>query len=184
VVPVAGARVAGPLAVTLLAVERTRDEAVCRLGFSALTTQDYVALSGLMYGEAEAMRRFQMRRRRHKDLFTGTLQFVWWGLAEPVRALRYAFLPKRRPAPADAPAASPTRPRETARLGLRSPGPDHDPFGTTANPTGPAPIRPAPAAAAGANDEGAGDWVRLMLEFENERRLSGGRADRRKPVAS
>ncbi|WP_197430471.1 hypothetical protein, partial [Methylobacterium sp. CCH5-D2] len=69
---------AGALPVVLGPVERVGDEAVCRLAFGALRTQDYVALSGLMYGDAAAMRRFQMRRRRHKDLFTGTLQFVWW----------------------------------------------------------------------------------------------------------
>lgn len=199
VVPVPGARRAGPLSVTLLGVERTRDEAICRLGFGALSTQDYVALSGLMYGEADAMRRFQLRRRRHKDLFTGTLQFVWWGLVEPVRALRYAFLPKPAPA-AEAPPKAQTRPSESPRLGLRPPNSNFDQFGTAPGsagpgpagsgptapgPTGPAPIRPAPAAAtANAHEAGAGDWVRLMLEFENERRLSGGRADRRKSVAS
>ncbi|AWN34410.1 UDP-forming cellulose synthase catalytic subunit [Methylobacterium radiodurans] len=177
VVPVAGARAAGALPVVLGPVDRMGDEAVCRLAFGALRAQDYVALSGLMYGDAEAMRRFQMRRRRHKDLFTGTLQFVWWGLVEPIRAVRYAFAGEpivSEAAPAEARVAPPTYDvPEPAAPEARPPLP---------NPA-PAPIPAARAAEpARAPAEAESDWVRLMLDFENDRALAG--QDRRRTGAA
>ena len=32
-----------------------------------------------------------MSRRKHKNLFAGTGQFLWWGVSEPVRAIAYAM---------------------------------------------------------------------------------------------
>ena len=184
VVPMAGARAAGPLPVTLEGIERDRDAVFARLGFGRLRPQDYVALAGLMYGDAEAMRRFQMRRRRHKDILTGTLQFIWWGLSEPVRALRYALSADARPAPAaatsdsspiyDAPEQAPTGTGLPEPL-LQAPAPRPAPV----EPQGPAMARaraqdssqtpPTAQAPARASD----DWVRMMLDYENERALSG-----------
>lgn len=174
VVPVAGARAAGALPVVLGPVERVGDEAVCRLAFGALRTQDYVALSGLMYGDAAAMRRFQMRRRRHKDLFTGTLQFVWWGLTEPVRALRYAL------------AGEPASAADTAPAAARVAAPAYDAPEPAAPGARPVPPSPAPAPVPAARPvetarlpaEAESDWVRLMLDFENDRALAG--QDRRR----
>lgn len=174
VVPVAGARAAGALPVVLGPVERVGDEAVCRLTFGALRTQDYVALSGLMYGDAAAMRRFQMRRRRHKDLFTGTLQFVWWGLTEPVRAVRYAL------------AGEPASAADAAPAAARVAAPAYDAPEPAAPGARPVPPSPAPAPVPAARPvetarlpaEAESDWVRLMLDFENDRALAG--QDRRR----
>lgn len=199
VVPVAGARPAGALPVTLERIDRTKDEAFARLSFGRLRPQDYVALAGLMYGDAEAMRRFQMRRRRHKDILTGTLQFIWWGLSEPFRAVRYAFAADARPAvaplidgtspiydapeqaptganlpepllapavPAHAFQAAPQAPRAPVPAEARSPVPAaQSPASTPANPSATPSTNP-PARA-------SNDWVRMMLDYENERALAG-----------
>ncbi|MEE7456074.1 cellulose synthase catalytic subunit (UDP-forming) [Methylorubrum populi] len=190
VVPVAGARAAGALPVTLEGIERDRDAVFARLSFGRLRPQDYVALAGLMYGDAEAMRRFQMRRRRHKDILTGTLQFIWWGLSEPVRALRYAFAADARPALAaatgetspiyDAPEQAPTgtglpepllyppaprpvaaEPREPAMSQAAAYAASSSPLPAQTPPPGQMPAR------------ASNDWVRMMLDYENERALSG-----------
>ncbi len=174
VVPVAGARAAGALPVVLGPVDRSGDEAVCRLAFGRLRAQDYVALSGLMYGDAEAMRRFQMRRRRHKDLFTGTLQFIWWGLVEPVRAVRYAL--------AGEPAAADTTPAAARVVQPSYDGPEPTDPAPEARPPlpnpAPAAVLAAPSEPTRAPAEAESDWVRLMLDFENDRAFAG--QDRRR----
>ncbi|WP_272913247.1 UDP-forming cellulose synthase catalytic subunit [Methylobacterium sp. SyP6R] len=196
VVPVAGARPAGALPVVLGPVTRSGADAVGRLAFGTLRPQDYVALAGLMYGDAEAMRRFQLRRRRHKDLFTGTLQFVWWGLAEPVRALRTAFAGEApRPVRVEAPETAPVY-DEPAPVAPPSPPVDL-PLAPRTRPTLPvrpriqADVQPQPHVAPQphvqaeartvpqAEPEAEGDWVRLMLDFENDRALAarGRRTD-------
>ncbi|GJE46035.1 hypothetical protein AEGHOMDF_5235 [Methylobacterium soli] len=184
VVPVQGARPAGALPITLERVTRTGDEALCHLSFGTLRPQDYTALAGLMYGDAEAMRRFQLRRRRHKDILSGTLQFCWWGLVEPLRALRYAFAGEARPA-AIAPAPAPVfdapepLPAGAALPGLPLDPPRHADAARVAEP-GRAVVVPAEAVAAEA--EASSDWVRLMLEFENERVLAAERGRRASTV--
>ncbi|OAS19554.1 UDP-forming cellulose synthase catalytic subunit [Methylobacterium platani] len=190
--PVAGARPAGALPVVLGPVTRTGTDAVCRLAFGALRPRDYVALAGLMYGDAEAMRRFQLRRRRHKDLFTGTLQFIWWGLAEPVRALRYGLAGEApRPVAVEAPAAAPVydesvpppAPVRPVELPLAAPQRPTMPVRPQAQgqvhaqshtPAQSHALSPAPAPAH-AEAEADGDWVRLMLDYENDRALAAGR---------
>lgn len=74
--------------------------------FGVMQPEDYFVLADLMYGDAEALSRFLARRRRHKNILVGTLQFVWWGLIEPIRAFAYmlkrvpvAALPEPAPAP-------------------------------------------------------------------------------------
>ncbi|MCJ2119383.1 UDP-forming cellulose synthase catalytic subunit [Methylobacterium sp. WL64] len=161
--PTAGARRPAPLPVHLEKATRDGRELVLRLSFGELAVRDYPALAGLMYGDAEAMRRFQLRRRRHKDIPTGTLQFAWWGLVEPFRALRY-LLASRRPRPVevgealvyDAPSGAASLP---------------------AVPSVPVPeagshAAPVPAAAKTADAESGDDWVRLMMDYENERTLA------------
>ncbi|SFV17515.1 cellulose synthase (UDP-forming) [Methylobacterium sp. 174MFSha1.1] len=74
------------------------------VAFAALAPAEYRTLAGLMYGDAGALRAFLKGRRRHRDLLTGTLRFLAWGVAEPVRAVSY--LGKRAPVqPAPAPSA-------------------------------------------------------------------------------
>ncbi len=167
VVPIKGSpRPTGLLPVTLDEVERSGDEAFCRLTFGRLRPQDYMTLAGLMYGDAEAMRRFQLRRRRHKDILTGTLQFIWWGLVEPLRALRYAFAADARPAVA--PVATGISPIYD--------GPDQAPTGAgfpepLLPPPGP-PARAATRETAREAEAPSSEWVRMMLDYENERTLA------------
>ncbi|AWN44930.1 cellulose synthase catalytic subunit (UDP-forming) [Methylobacterium terrae] len=75
----------------------------CRVALAPLATADYRTLAGLIYGDAGALRGFLDGRRRHRDLVTGTLRFLAWGVAEPVRALSY--LGKAAPPAVRAPAA-------------------------------------------------------------------------------
>ncbi|WP_048436246.1 UDP-forming cellulose synthase catalytic subunit [Methylobacterium platani] len=86
------------------------------VAFAPLAAADYGTVAGLMYGEAGALRGFLGQRRRHRDLVTGTLRFLAWGLAEPVRALSYLgkAAPPAPPAavapaipPGDSPALAP-----------------------------------------------------------------------------
>ena len=57
--------------------------------FEDLDPQGYFALADLMYGDSEAIPRFLATRRAHKDIFRGTMQFISWGLFEPLRSFAY-----------------------------------------------------------------------------------------------
>lgn len=161
--PAAGARRTAPLPVHVEDATRDGRDLVLRLSFGALAIRDYPALAGLMYGDAEAMRRFQLRRRRHKDIPTGTVQFVWWGLVEPFRALRY-LLASRRP-----------RPVEIGEAPVYDAPPETAPVPAVPAVPASAAVSPAaslPTAAKGVDSESGDDWVRLMMDYENERTLA------------
>ncbi|MCI4678431.1 UDP-forming cellulose synthase catalytic subunit [Rhodoblastus acidophilus] len=66
------------------------DEALVGAQFDDMRPRDYFALAELMYGDSDALPRFLRSRRSHKNLLAGSGQFIWWGLSEPVRAIRYA----------------------------------------------------------------------------------------------
>ncbi len=59
-------------------------------------------LAELIYGDVSALQAFLSGRRRPKDLLSGSLRFLAWGITEPVRAVTYA-LRDRGAAPAAAP---------------------------------------------------------------------------------
>ncbi len=62
----------------------------CRhIAFALSQPQDHLALADLMYGDATALERFQAARRKHKGIVAGTVQFLWWGVIEPLRAFAY-----------------------------------------------------------------------------------------------
>ncbi|NGM36712.1 UDP-forming cellulose synthase catalytic subunit [Methylobacterium sp. DB0501] len=83
----------------------------CVVALAPLATADYRTVAGLIYGDAGALRDFLGRRRRHRDLVTGSLRFLAWGLVEPVRALSYLGKAATPPLPApDAAAAMPAGP--------------------------------------------------------------------------
>ncbi len=137
-----------------------------RVNFGTLAIRDYPALAGLMYGDAEAMRRFQLRRRRHKDIPTGTLQFAWWGLVEPFRALRY-LLASRRPRPVEIEEAPIyDAPHDAAAAPAPAPVP------SVPAPAAPVAAPSLPATAKPTDIESGDDWVRLMMDYENERTLA------------
>jgi cellulose synthase (UDP-forming) len=117
--PIEGAKPTGPLPVSLASRHEVKGETICELRFGAFRPADYFAFAGLMYGDSDAMTRFQRRRRKHKGLLPGIAQYIWWGLSEPVRAFRYlgiALIRRRnrpaaiKPVPAQAIAAMPPEP--------------------------------------------------------------------------
>ncbi len=76
--------------------------------FETLEPEEYFVLADLMYGDSDALPRFLQSRRKHKNIFAGAGQFLWWGASEPFRAFRYAL--KARKPKADAGEAAPTQP--------------------------------------------------------------------------
>ncbi|WP_298952752.1 UDP-forming cellulose synthase catalytic subunit [uncultured Methylobacterium sp.] len=150
---------------------------VCELVFDGIGAREAAAHVELMYGDPGAMQRFLGRRHAHKDLFTGTAQFVWWGLAEPFRALSYAFKRRSEAAPAQAapakavpaaiaPAASAPVAAAPAARPVPVAAPFVEPAAAVATPVSPPPS--LPAAVATPRAEPPPDWIRLMLETENE----------------
>ncbi len=73
------------------------------VAFAPLAPAQYHTVAGLMYGDAGALRAFLAGRRRHRDLVTGSLRFLAWGIAEPARALSYVGRSRRSVLPAPAP---------------------------------------------------------------------------------
>ena len=63
--------------------------------FDSMSPREYYVLADLMYGDSDALGRFLATRRNHKNIFAGSLQFIIWGVTEPIRAIAYAF--KRAP---------------------------------------------------------------------------------------
>lgn len=60
--------------------------------FETLQPEEYFVLADLMYGDPDALPQFLASRRKHKSLWAGTAQFLWWGVIEPLRALSYLFI--------------------------------------------------------------------------------------------
>jgi cellulose synthase (UDP-forming) len=58
--------------------------------FEDLMSRDYYVLADLMYGDSEALPRFLLSRRKHKNVWAGTFEFLVWGVTEPVRAVAYS----------------------------------------------------------------------------------------------
>lgn len=61
--------------------------------FQDLKAEEYYVLADLMYADSDALPRFLASRRKHKNVFAGTWQFIFWGMVEPFRA--FAYLRKR-----------------------------------------------------------------------------------------
>lgn len=57
--------------------------------FEELKPDEYYVLADLMYADSEALPRFLRSRRKHKNVFAGTWQFMFWGFVEPFRAFAY-----------------------------------------------------------------------------------------------
>ncbi len=57
--------------------------------FDLMQAEEYFVLADLMYGDSDALPRFLESRRRHKSIWAGSGQFLWWGVVEPFRALAY-----------------------------------------------------------------------------------------------
>jgi cellulose synthase (UDP-forming) len=181
VVPIDGAPVQVPLPVEIGEITQSGDEVVVTLQFQPLDPKGYGALASLMYGDAGALLRFQQSRRRHKNILSGTLQLIWWGLVEPFRAASYAFkaghasTEEAATKAAKAPAVLP-KPEAKAPLLVQRPAPFTAPGDTPPTPPpGPSdnPLVVRQGSSRIPGSEAATDWVRLMLEFENDRLLEG-----------
>ena len=151
------------------------DEMVLNLQFQPLDPKGYGALAGLMYGDAGALLRFQQSRRRHKNILSGTLQLIWWGLVEPFRAASYAFKSGHASTAETVTKAGPVLPKQgvQAPLLVQQPAPFTAPADTQPTPPGPSdnPLVVRQGSSRIPGSEAATDWVRLMLEFENDRLL-------------
>jgi cellulose synthase (UDP-forming) len=94
--------------------------------FGEISAVEYYVLADLMYGEADAIKRFLMSRRKHKNLVVGTLTFMRWGITEPFRAFAYLLgaagnKPEGREFPSNVPAT--VWLRRLARIGKEAPSP-------------------------------------------------------------
>ncbi len=87
IVPVGGDARA-PLLLDLVHATPDEGTGTTALGFSfvAMTPGAYMTLADLMYGDPGAILRFQTSRRAHKNLLSGSWQFLKWGALEPPRA--------------------------------------------------------------------------------------------------
>jgi cellulose synthase (UDP-forming) len=79
------------------------DQIAYGLEFKDIQPKEYFVLADLMYADSDALPKFLMSRRKHKNVFAGTLRFMWWGFSEPARAVAYAF--KRPEKQSEPPAA-------------------------------------------------------------------------------
>ncbi|QGM47631.1 UDP-forming cellulose synthase catalytic subunit [Methylocystis heyeri] len=59
--------------------------------FDTMHPHEYFVLADLMYGDSDALPKFLESRRKHKSIWAGTGQFIWWGIVEPFRAVAYLF---------------------------------------------------------------------------------------------
>ena len=65
------------------------------MSFTLPDPASYRGLAELMYGDVAPLRAFLAGRRRHKNLLSGSLRFLAWGVTEPVRAASYAMRDRR-----------------------------------------------------------------------------------------
>ncbi len=82
--------------------------------FDEMQAEEYYVLADLMYGDSDALPHFLATRRKHKSIWAGTAQFMWWGVVEPFRA--FSYLMKRKPVEQAAPETAPTPEAATAWL--------------------------------------------------------------------
>jgi len=74
--------------------------------FDLMQPEEYFVLADLMYGDSEALPKFLEGRRAHKSLWAGTMQFLWWGMTEPLRAVTYLLKAQDAAEPQTAPTTS------------------------------------------------------------------------------
>lgn len=95
------------LPLALVHAGQANGEDVYGFEFTQMAPLEYYVLADLMYGDSDTLPRFLASRRKHKNVFAGSAQFIWWGLSEPLRA--FSYLRKKNPQtaePALAPPAS------------------------------------------------------------------------------
>ena len=118
VLPLDGEVPHAPLTLELVHATPDADGITYGFSFGQMGPTAYAALADLMYGDPGAMLRFQQKRRSHKNLLSGSLQFLYWGATEPLRALSYL---RRKAAVADIAAVPSSKTRSWSRRCPRSP---------------------------------------------------------------
>lgn len=78
-----------PLSIVFRHASTNSDETVYGFEFENMGAREYFVLADLMYADPDALPRFLASRRKHKNLLAGTVQFVAWGVLEPLRAFSY-----------------------------------------------------------------------------------------------
>jgi cellulose synthase (UDP-forming) len=101
-VPGRGGDRATPIRVVIRRVASDDHGQFIGMAFDQLTSDGYVAVADVMYGQAAVLDGFRERRRSGRSLFAGTLQFVAWGISQTGRALRLAATDTRATRPHDA----------------------------------------------------------------------------------
>ena len=98
-----------PVPVTIRRVAADGSGQFLGMEFRALTSAGYVAVADVMYGRAEVLDNFRERRRKGRSLFSGSLQFLTWGVSQTGRAVRVAATARRSsPPPTALPATGDT----------------------------------------------------------------------------
>jgi cellulose synthase (UDP-forming) len=159
--------------VRVAGVTAAGEESVCELVFETLTPGSYLALADLMYGDAEAMTRFQQRRRGHKGLVSGTVQFIAWGLIGPFRAFA-CLMSGSAPRPTAEADPAPTQRRERHRAVDRTVPADPAPVQRKAERHEEADLTPRRAGEAASWRQMMADAADTTIGSEQRRRTSDG----------
>jgi cellulose synthase (UDP-forming) len=85
----------------------TGDRNLYAFEFETMDPHEYFVLADLMYGDSDALPKFLQSRRKHKSIWAGTGQFIWWGIVEPIRAIAYLFKRFSTPTSVEEPAPAP-----------------------------------------------------------------------------
>lgn len=80
--------------------------------FVEMMPAEYYVLADLMYADSDALPRFLRSRRKHKNVFSGTGQFIVWGICEPFRAFAYML----KKAPVEEAAQEASKPAEPPKV--------------------------------------------------------------------
>jgi cellulose synthase (UDP-forming) len=91
----------GHVVMRTLDVVRTRaepsgDTVILGLKFDLLEPADYLVLADLIYGDADALKKFLTKRRKHMGILRGTILFLRWSACEPFRAFYYLLAQYRQ----------------------------------------------------------------------------------------
>jgi cellulose synthase (UDP-forming) len=95
--------------------ERDGETVILGLKFALVEPADYLVLAVLIYGDAEALKKFLTKRRKHMGILRGTMLFLRWSACEPLRAFYYLFAHCRQSIAARRSAAAPA-PKSAARI--------------------------------------------------------------------
>jgi len=95
--------------------ERDGESVILSLKFELLEPADYLVLADLIYGDAEALKKFLTKRRKHMGILRGTVLFLRWSACEPFRAFYYLFAHHKQSMTARRSAGAPAA-RSAARI--------------------------------------------------------------------